>query len=207
LNSLNVYEYHYNDFASTFMATDNQMHYGVIAQELESVFPSLVRDATFQYNPDSLGNTESKTIKTVNYTELIPILIAGFQEQNERINQLQSQLMACCTAADIRSAEHENQNGAVVPVRLHTEDAPRLGQNIPNPFDVQTRIPVYLPVSVGKAEIIFYSNEGKIIQNQLLFDRGEFSVAADAETLASGIYSYTLYVDGKPVETKRMVKR
>ncbi|MCG9912345.1 MAG: tail fiber domain-containing protein [Flavobacteriales bacterium] len=207
LNSLNVYEYHYNDFASTFMATDNQMHYGVIAQELETVFPSLVRNATFQYNPDSLGNTESKTIKTVNYTELIPILIAGFQEQNERINQLQSQLQACCTASDIRSAEYENQTGAVVPMRLHTEDAPRLGQNIPNPFDVQTRIPVYLPVSVAKAEIIFYSNEGKVIQNQLLFDRGEFSVAADAETLASGIYSYTLYVDGKPVETKRMVKR
>lgn len=91
-------------------------------------------------------------------------------------------------------------------MRLHTEDAPRLGQNIPNPFDVQTRIPVFLPVSVGKAEIIFYSNEGRVIQTMLLFDRGEFSVLADTVTLASGIYSYTLYVDGKPVETKRMVK-
>jgi len=52
---------------------------GVIAQELESVFPSLVTD-----NDDGY--------KTVKYSVFVPMLIKAMQEQQEQIEALQSEI-------------------------------------------------------------------------------------------------------------------
>ena len=97
--------------------------------------------------------------------------------------------------------------GAVIPTRLENNDGPTLGQNIPNPFETATRIPAYVPQDIRKAEIMFYGNDGKVLQVLPVNDRGNISVDVDAATLAAGVYSYTLFVDGKPVDTKRMVKQ
>jgi hypothetical protein len=53
---------------------------GVIAQELEEVFPNLISEDK-QMNSD-------KTIKTVKYSVFVPMLIKAIQEQQEQINQL-----------------------------------------------------------------------------------------------------------------------
>ncbi|MEQ8526120.1 tail fiber domain-containing protein, partial [Gracilimonas sp.] len=64
------------------------LHYGLIAQEVEQVLPSLVKNNLHTYSemkvdgqgPDAISETEiEKTMeyKTMNYTELIPVLIKG----------------------------------------------------------------------------------------------------------------------------------
>lgn len=58
---------------------------GVIAQELEQVFPSMV-DETINENGDS--------IKSVKYSVFVPILIKAMQEQNELIENLKSRIEA-----------------------------------------------------------------------------------------------------------------
>lgn len=56
-------------------AFEAQRHYGLAAQELQSVYPNLVRKAEDGY-------------LTVNYLEMIPILIRGIQELSRNIDEV-----------------------------------------------------------------------------------------------------------------------
>jgi hypothetical protein len=56
--------------------TDNHTHYGLLAQDVELVYPSLVKN-------DGKGN-----VKSVNYMELIPLLIAQIQSLQNQIDEL-----------------------------------------------------------------------------------------------------------------------
>lgn len=62
--------------------------FGLIAQELMDVFPELVSVS----GDDSNGTAEIKDLHTVSYTELIPILIKGMQEQQQQIENLKLEL-------------------------------------------------------------------------------------------------------------------
>ena len=57
---------------------DSDKHIGVIAQELEQEFPELVR-------------TDDDGFKSVEYSNLTPILIEAIKEQQQIINALQSE--------------------------------------------------------------------------------------------------------------------
>jgi hypothetical protein len=65
-------------------------HYGLIAQELEKVFPELVIDAVHPSAKENRGERGEEEIhyKGVKYMELVPILIQAVKEQQEMINQL-----------------------------------------------------------------------------------------------------------------------
>ena len=55
---------------------DNATHYGFIAQDKEHIFPELV-----QYN-------DTLTLKTINYLELIPLLVSKMQKMQMQIDEL-----------------------------------------------------------------------------------------------------------------------
>ena len=55
---------------------NNAKHYGFIAQDMEHIFPELV-----QYN-------DALTLKTINYLELIPLLISKMQKMQMQIDEL-----------------------------------------------------------------------------------------------------------------------
>ena len=65
-------------------------HFGLIAQELETVYPELVSN-------NSIG------FKTVNYIELIPILISQIKTMQKDIDTLKSELN------EIKRVKNENQ--------------------------------------------------------------------------------------------------
>jgi hypothetical protein len=75
----------YEDFN---FESDQQM--GLVAQEVEQILPTLVGNHTRPAQFDSLGVQIAPEIsyKGVEYEELIPLLIAGFQEQSDRIDSL-----------------------------------------------------------------------------------------------------------------------
>jgi hypothetical protein len=59
---------------------EKHKHYGLIAQQVEKIFPELTRKKVFgQY-------------MTINYIGLIPILVGMIQNQNERIKNLENKL-------------------------------------------------------------------------------------------------------------------
>ena len=52
-----------------------KIHYGVLAQDVERVFPELVEDNMSGY-------------KTVNYQELLPLMLAKMKNMQEQIDEL-----------------------------------------------------------------------------------------------------------------------
>lgn len=78
--------------------TEEKIHYGVIAQELREILPALVHE----------GNDTEKTL-SVNYIELIPILINAIKEQQATIEDQDSKIGKLEIAvAEIRQMFAEN---------------------------------------------------------------------------------------------------
>jgi len=79
-----------SDSRYTHMNLPSGNHYGLIAQELETVFPELVSENIHPSLEESKGEAGGEEIhyKGVNYMELVPILVQAVKEQQELINQL-----------------------------------------------------------------------------------------------------------------------
>jgi hypothetical protein len=182
------------------------IHYGLIAQDVEKVLPNLVKDSKFetsmahvQYKKSSLKeeDTKSETIqfKALNYTELIPVLIKGMQEQETIIQKQQQQI-------DELKERVEKLLSSSKASLLDISSA-YLKQNIPNTFSKNTIIQCYVP-SGTQAQLIIYNAEGKQLKSFALKNSGINEVTINASTLPSGQYIYSLHVDGKKIDSKNM---
>ena len=70
---------------------DDLKQIGVVAQELETIFPSMVEDIQDQ---DAEGNDLETSTKSVKYSVFVPILIKAMQEQQAQIEALQTEVEA-----------------------------------------------------------------------------------------------------------------
>jgi len=68
---------------------------GVIAQELETVFPGMIDESS---DRDADGNILETTTKSVKYSVFVPMLIKAIQEQQALITQLTARITALETA-------------------------------------------------------------------------------------------------------------
>jgi hypothetical protein len=86
---LNPYSYHFNPEINTLLL-DTTLQFGVLAQEVAPLFPTLVRETTTSGRRDEEGNLVSEDIDhlCVAYMQLIPLLVAKYQVQS---TQLESQ--------------------------------------------------------------------------------------------------------------------
>jgi len=80
-----------------------------------------------------------------------------------------------------------------------------LSQNIPNPFDNTTSIGYFVPFVNSNANIVISNATGQILENRSIGRFGEGSITVNKASMSTGIYFYTLYADGKKIDTKRMV--
>lgn len=176
---------------------------GLIAQDLQEVVGEIVSDFHVEEDEKTgeLKKVKSETLG-VNYTELIPVLINGIQEQqaiiekqDERISQLEK-MVAKSTG---NASANNNQ------VTLTTGNLAKLEQNAPNPFHTETTINYYLPEFTGNASMIITDVSGKVLKNIPLQGDGHGTVTITAKELAVGTYNYTLVVDGALMETQRMI--
>lgn len=80
-----------------------------------------------------------------------------------------------------------------------------LFQNSPNPFGYGTIIKYFVPDNTN-AQIIFYDEFGRKLKEFKVEEKGMGQVNISAINLASGVYSYSLIVNEKVVDTKKMMK-
>ena len=92
-----------------------------------------------------------------------------------------------------------------VPDNIQDPNRPVLFQNIPNPFDNTTSIGYYIPITYSNANIVISSTTGQLLNNIAVEVKGEGSIEIGKASLQSGMYFYTLFVDGKKIDTKRMI--
>ena len=90
-------------------------------------------------------------------------------------------------------------------IRLSDKDVIVLNQNVPNPFAEQTTITYNVPEKYNFAQIIFSTIEGKIIKAVDITKKGKGQLNVFANDLSSCFYTYSLVVDGKVIDTKKMV--
>ncbi len=176
---------------------------------------------------------KTSSIKALNYEQFAPILTAAFQEQmqisyNDSLKQKQTLDSLRYTLDSLRpkciskySKLPEYSFATTKPRTVITElltllkmfrmfpcqaiDACLLYQNSPNPFVSGTKIAYYLPENTQGAEMLFFDNYGNKIKEVQLSQTGNGTLNVTPEKLSAGIYSYSLVVNGKVIDTKRML--
>jgi len=156
-------------------------HYGLIAQELQEIYPDLV------YKDDA-------GYLSVNYIGLIPLLIESVKELKAEIEALKESGSSMQKVAQPDASFSLNGTGSGI-----------LYQNTPNPFSQTTLIKYYLPKTVNTACLCIYDLQGKQLKQYPLTERGENYKIITASEFPAGIYLYGLISDGKEVDVKRMV--
>lgn len=154
----------------------------------------------------------------IRYAELTVPLIKTAQEQEAKIQALTqeleaikallaqygSDLQACCFKSTENSKTNYNMSfaelGSVSVVEL-----PILEQNVPNPFDQSTVIQFYIPQNVKSAQMQIADMNGKVLKMQKIEKTGFGTMTIEAGNLAAGTYTYSLVLDGKVFDSKRMV--
>jgi hypothetical protein len=187
---------------------DSETDYGFIAQELEKIFPSLVKNKKL---PVDIKQPKGETIdfKMVNYVGLIPFLTKGIQEQqmmidqqNSEIDQLKSQINELNEKMLRLENLMDNQlNNGTTNVNRSSQ----LFVNNPNPFDKQTTIRYFISQNVITASILLMDMNGKVINTFELTQKGEGSITVQGDQLTSGLYSYILMIDGNVADSKKMI--
>ena len=190
-------------------------------QELQQKNDSLQSKAN---NQDSINNLLQNQVNqlTVNNTSLqnqlnqsqnqINQLVANDTSLQNQLNQLLTVINACCAKNSTRSmqttgsSETQSQSFQQIDVKLNDVQSVVLLQNIPNPFQEQTTINYILPDNTAKAQMLFYNEQGKLIQSVELVQKGKGQLNVFANDLTNGIYTYSLVVDGQIIDTKKMVK-
>ena len=188
-----------NDFPSMNLPAGTR--FGLIAQELETVLSELVKPSFQPATVDSAGNVIYQAVEyeSSDYIALIPILIQGFKEQQAQINSL---LNAKSTNPQINQFTSLPSTDA----ELASENS-ILWQNFPNPFGDGTIIRYFVINKSASASMIFYDEFGNQVKTVELPHKGQNAeLNLSTSNLAAGIYSYSLVVDGKITDTKKMIK-
>ena len=160
---------------------------GFIAQELEEIFPEAVY---------TLPNGK----KAIAYSEIIPLLVEAIKEQQNEIDELK-QAKSIQTRSAISDAGEQSDVNLLLDEKLKA----KLYSNIPNPFKEQTTISFFIPETSFRASIHIYNLQGKQIKQLSIEPRGNGSVTINGYELTPGMYMYSLIVDGKEVDTKKMI--
>jgi hypothetical protein len=171
-----------------------------VADELKKVFPELVQNAVKPAEYDREDRTKEISpeveYEAVNYQGLIPVLIASVQELKAENDGLRGEV------AELRQMMQELKNS-----RTSTTSASSayLEQNSPNPVRSTTSIRYHIPETSTSAILNITNAKGQIVKTITLSNRGAGQINLNTQGLASGAYNYTLYVDGKQADSKRLV--
>ena len=168
---------------------ERKKHFGVVAQEVEKIFPEVVK-------------TMYDGTKAVAYMEFVGLLIEGIKELStevetleSRINKLENIVSNCCnTTIQPKSMQIEEGNSQSY-----------LEQNAPNPFSTETKIKYFISETRENAILYIFNLQGVLKLQKPIYQTGEGTITISGSELEVGMYIYTLTVNGKEVDTKKMI--
>lgn len=201
VQNLNPVYFHWNT-ASYPELKDNSRQIGLIAQQVQAYIPEVVR-----VNEDNEY--------AIDYSRLVPLLIAAIKEQQQTISTLQAELNSisqylynvCCPPQEKIQQNNTPQPEFSQNITLSNRKAIILNQNQPNPFKERTTITFQIPEYVQSAQIVFTDINGIILKVVDIVERGYGELIVFSQDLSSGNYLYYLDADGQIVETKKMIVR
>ncbi|MBL1220181.1 tail fiber domain-containing protein [Chryseobacterium sp. L7] len=185
LLNINSYSYTFKKKSEGDKKNDTEkLHFGFIAQEVEKEFPNLV-------SIDEKGNY------ALNYIEFIPLLLNELKDQKSEIKDLKEKMAAL--EARINGA---SETSKAIPEKAISASSFSLEQNVPNPFNRETVI--RFNAGGDNVSIGIYDLAGRQLQ-AIPVKKGEKQISVSASTLTPGTYIYNLQVDGKLIDSKKMI--
>jgi len=144
---------------------------------------------------------EGGTSVTVDLNPLISDLEQENDNQQIQLNDLITRVTAleACACSTLTNDEFEDPGAA------SRSNAPILYQNIPNPYNGTTFIKYFIPDNYKKGAIVFSNTAGQVIDRVPLKELGEQQLYFNSQSLQAGLYYYTLFVDGRQFDTKKMI--
>jgi len=173
------------------LAEQSRKYYGLIAQDVERIVPEVVRTM-----PDGT--------KGLAYQSIIPLLIEAVKTQQSEIEELQIILNEYIKEYEEMKAI-QSGNGIYEKSPSSSISNSFLYQNIPNPFSQSTIIRYHIAEIYQKSEIYIFTIQGELVKTYLLLDPNKSEIVIKGEELKPGMYLYTLLVDGREIDTKRMI--
>jgi hypothetical protein len=191
-----------NSMQPEYAVTEKKIHTGFVAQDVEKSAQEI------HYDFDGVNHPQNdKDNYSLVYADFVPSLVKAVQElskmnndKDAKINELEtrlSKLEAIVSNTQSSSAGAGNQQIIL--------SAATLEQNVPNPFNKSTSIHYTLPPKFNTAEIVITDYSGKVLKQINISTAGAGILNVDARMLTSGAYNYSLWIDGKLIDTKRMV--
>ena len=162
------------------------VRYGLDAEGLRKVYPELVYE-------DNYGNM------SINYIEMVPLLVKANNELREEIRQLKAELNG-----DEKMSETKDRTTALAGILDETKIISH-DQNDPKPFSERTSIGMNIPKEVKSATLYIYDMSGKQVEAISVTARGKAFVSVAGQKLTAGMYLYSLVCDGEVISTKRMI--
>lgn len=186
--------------------------FGLLAQDIQSVLPNITDTA--------------KGIILIDYQQIIPLLVEAIKEQqnvidslingggqsmriansqsNEQqtldslvheINEIKNQIATCC---NLKQSQISTTN-------ITSNFASTLHQNRPNPFSEKTVIEFEISESFRTAAIMVFDMQGILKKTIPISQTGKGGITINGFELTAGMYLYSLIIDDKEIDTKRMI--
>lgn len=184
LMQLKPAKYYYKD--SRAVAKEKTL--GLVAQEVEKVFPELVQ-------------TEDGGYKMLNYSGLTIVSIKAIQELQQTVLNQQQEI----TAIKERFAQLEAalKTGSLPGATGADLGGASLEQNHPNPAHQTTTFRYQIPAGARAQILIYEAMSGKLVKTLAAPGTGQLEM--NGSDLKPGNYIYTLLVNGKAVGSRQMV--
>jgi hypothetical protein len=191
-------------------AKEQFVYTGFVAQDVEKV----AKDLNYDFSGvDKPGN--ANTLYGLRYSDFVVPLVKAVQElskindaKDSIINDLQQKYNTQQKQIDELKAMIVSNNQQAIRNNQSANNSSSTGggweEAFPNPFSNSTTINYSLPVKFSSAKIIVTDKNGNTLK-QMSLANNKGSVNVNAATLSSGAYQYSLYVDGRLIETKQMV--
>lgn len=174
---------------------------GFIAQDVEKA----AKELRYDFSGVDASKNE-KDLYGLRYTEFVMPLVKAVQElskqadvSQEEIEQLKEQLTKQQQQLDELWQIAKQKNATTSG---HASKQDYLDQNTPNPAKGSTRISYRLPAAAGGAQLLMTDSGGKTVYIVALTKSGFTDI--NLNHLSSGMYSYSLVIDGKVLETRRL---
>ena len=187
-------------------------HYGPMAQDFHNAFGKdgigTIGNDTLINQQDFLGVSFIAIQALEKRTEIIKAQQQKIDSLNDKLNSLEDKInriekamSQCCNSF---SSNMQSINSEQLTVNSERSPA-SLAQNIPNPFSQSTSIGYYLPAQINSAQINFYNQTGVLLKSIQLNNKGKGNININMNEFSSGVYQYSLLVDGKIIDTKKMI--
>ncbi len=202
---LNPISYQYNGKGG--IKNIDRKQYGLKAQELQKVAPELVSTFTHQIEDAETNVIASEEYLMIEESAIKYLLMNAMQDQQEIIEKQENRIADM--EAELKAIKEllsgESSKNTFQSIDGSSLEKAQLGQNTPNPFDENTIIEYYLPKNVNNAQVAVYDNAGKMIKEISIEANGQGQLDLQLTNLASGTYHYSLIVDGKVQDSKKMI--